>query len=80
MTEEYSMRLCLYLGRLELDAFQAKNSFARYMVFRDALDSVSRSGLLPEESKLARKVLSIRADDTRPSNIGCASGEAGEAD
>jgi len=80
MTKEHSPQLCQYLGRLELDAFQAREPFVRYMVFYKALESLPRAGLSDEDSKLARNVLRTRAEETRPRNIGCASGEAGDAD
>ena len=80
MAKEYSQGLCQYLGRIELQASQAEDSFARYMVFNNALESLSSEGLSQEDSRLAREVLATRARNTKPSNIGCASGEAGEAD
>jgi hypothetical protein len=80
MAKEYSPELCQYLGKIELDASQARDSFARYMVFNSALESLSRAGLPDEDSRLARGVLQTRARETKPWNIGCASGEAGEAD
>ena len=78
--KQYSAELCLYIGRVELEASQSENSFARYMCFCDALRYLSDERLSKEDSELAEKVLSARAEETTPSNIGCASGEAGEAD
>ncbi len=76
----YSPELCQYIGRIELESYQSKNSFARYMCFCDALRYLSDEKLSKEDSELAEKVLGARAEETRPSNIGCASGEAGDAD
>ena len=80
MTKEYSPKLCQYLGRIELNASQSRDSFARYMVFNNALWSLSSQGLPEEDSRLARDILRTRARETKPYNIGCASGETGETD
>ncbi|MBI2499531.1 hypothetical protein HYV88_04790 [Candidatus Woesearchaeota archaeon] len=77
---EYSQALCQYLGQIELKASQSGDSFARYLCFYDALDSLACKGLSEEDSRLARDILRNRARETKPWNIGSASGEAGEAD
>lgn len=80
MAEEYSLGLCQYIGKIELRASQSRDSFGRYMVFCDALEKLSNERLPEKESILARELLTTRARETKPWNIGCASGEAGEAD
>lgn len=80
MAEEYSPELYQYIGKIELKASQSINQFGRYTVFCDALESLSSEGLPKEESRLARELLITRARETKPDNIGCASGEDGEAD
>ncbi len=77
---EYSPELCQYIGRFELAAFEKDELWKRRNCFCFAFDSLSVSGLTSEDSKLAADILYQRIRDTRSSNIGCASGEAGEAD
>jgi len=80
MASQYSPELYQYIGRIALDAFQQPNSYAHYTVFRDALKSLDGENLSGEDLRLARRFLEKRTRETCPHNIGCASGEAGEAD
>ena len=80
---EYSEELVKYVGETELKAQQAgidRGPFARYTAFRDAINSLDASGLSSSDIRTARGVLEIRAEQTKPKNIGCASGGDGEAD
>ncbi len=80
---EYSEELTKYIGETELKAQQAgidRGPFARYTAFRDALSSLEASGLSTTDMRTARGILEIRAEQTKPKNIGCASGGDGEAD
>ena len=78
--KQYSPELCQYIGQVELRASNSRNSFESHMCFCDALRYLPDERLSKEDSRLAEEVLSARAEETRPSNIGCASGEAGDAD
>ena len=80
MVIEYSQELYQYLGRIKLKSSQTKEPFERYIVFCNALESLSGEGLSEEDSRLARNILRIKAKETKPWNIGSASAEAGEAD
>jgi hypothetical protein len=73
-----SLKLCEYIGRVEAEAFQAGDSFSRYTRLCDAPKDLPH--LSQEETELAREYFAARARETRPDNIGGASGEAGEAD
>lgn len=76
--------LYIYVGRLEIEAYksgrQNGDDYRRYMVLRTALDNLAEAKLSSEDEKLARQYLTLRIKETTPDNIGCASGEAGEAD
>lgn len=76
--------LCSYIGRVELEAYksgrQNGEDYRRYMVLRTALENLAEAKLSSEDAKLASQYLTLRVKETKPSNIGCASGEAGEAD
>ena len=76
-TRAYSQDLTNFMGELELRASQQQNRFRRYMIFEDANPPAQ---LTKEEKSIAFEYLLRRRSETRPSNIGCASGEAGEAD
>ena len=77
---QYSPDLCRYVGQVEIESSRIKDPFERYTCFCNALESLGRAGLSEQDSRIARKLLHNRARETRPGNIGCASGEAGEAD
>jgi len=76
---EYSSELCCYIGQTELAAFQMPDGFKRYTCFCEAL-RLLLDDLSPEEKGLARRLLEARARETRPSNIGGASGDASDGD
>jgi len=78
-SKKYSPDLARYIGRVELEAFQSGDQFRRYTHLCDAPKSLP-SRISPEEAELAREYFASRARETRPSNIGGASGDAGEAD
>ena len=80
MAKKYSSDLYQYIGIVELTAFQSRDSFARYDIFHRALELLSRENFPKEELQLARSFLENRIRETKPCNIGIASGEAGEAD
>jgi len=77
---EYSPELCQYIGRVEVEAFHERDSWDLYRCYQRALGSLITSGLSREDVAIAGDVLHKRLRETRPANIGCASGEAGEAD
>ena len=76
---EYSKELIEFVGVTELKALEARDSWGEYSTFRDRERGLPQ-GLSGEERRLARDYLFRRSRDTRPSNMGSASGEAGEAD
>jgi len=76
----YSEELYRYVGKIELDAFSAKDSFSRYMVFNNALEILSSQVKDEVGRALVKDYLEKRIRETKQTNIGCASGEAGEAD
>lgn len=76
----YSLKLRQYIGQVELTSFEQTDSFMRYRVFGEALETLAREGFDEQEARVASRYLSIRMRQTKPENIGCASGEAGEAD
>jgi hypothetical protein len=73
-------QLAQYVGETEINAARKKDEFERYMCFCESLEGLVKARLSEEEKLLARGILKKRAIETRPSNIGGASGEAGEAD
>jgi len=75
----YSSKLCEYIGKVELEAFQSRDQFRRYTHFCDAPKSLP-SRLSPGEIELARKYFASRARETRPANIGSASSDSSEGD
>jgi len=78
--QKYSQGLCSYLGQIELRASQSRDEFDRDMCFYNAIQSLSRQGLSEEDTGLAREILMTKSRETKPWNIGSASGEMGEAD
>ncbi len=66
MAKEYSLELCQYIGRIELRAFEAKDSFARFMVYHDALDSLRDEKFPKEDSLLVQRILLTRLDKDKP--------------
>jgi len=79
MGREPSTELYIYLGKLEVIAHSLRGD-ARYWYYSNALESLHSQGLSEEDSRLAKDILRRKEEDYKPWNIGCASGEAGEAD
>lgn len=68
MKEKYSPELSLYVERIELCASKAQDSFEKYMVFHDAINSLSNERLSEEDSKLAKQFLWTELDKAKPKN------------
>ena len=62
--EQYSKKLCAYLGKVEIEAFYFDKPYST--CFRRALENLPRAGLSEKESKLARKILENRIREQKP--------------
>lgn len=66
MAREYSSELYQYIGKVELCAFESRNSLYPFRVFTKALRDLPQVGLSPEEFRLAKEILSEKVKDTKP--------------
>jgi len=81
-TRHLSGPLCDYIGRMELMASDL-NRDNRHELFKRELGmiiGVILEGISPSEMVIARHYLNGRIKETQSENVGCACGEAGEAD
>jgi len=76
-----SNNLCDYIGRMELEVSDLSQD-RRHEMFVESLNKIGSmpEGLLLPERAIARNYLQRRVKETQSSNMGCACGEAGEAD
>ena len=67
--EDSRRRLYEYLGRIEVEAFQVGDDFARYVCFSYALAFLEKERFNERDEMLVRVILTKRIQDTRPPKL-----------